>query len=104
MLKRIQTEHKRWADINFGNIPTWQPLLGAVEELGELAHAHLKQVQGIRTNEDHEAKAKDAVGDVVIYLIDYCNRRGFDFETIVRETWDHVRRRNWVKDPERGTE
>lgn len=102
-LRRIQREHKKWSARNFGeDVPTWHPLLGVVEEIGELCHAHLKEAQGIRTNEDHIANAKDAVGDTVIYLIDYCNRRGFDFADILLETWKQVRARDWIKNPEIG--
>ena len=100
MLRKLQEEQKVWVAHNFGtDRPAYHPLLGAVEELGELAHAHLKGEQGIRTNEDHEAAAKDAVADVVIYLADYCTSRGFDFETLVQETWNLVKQRDWKKDP-----
>jgi len=75
-------------------------LLGAVEELGELAHAHLKQEQGIRgTAAEHEEKAKDAVADVVIFLSDYCSKRGFEFQAIIEKTWAEVKKRDWRKNP-----
>jgi NTP pyrophosphatase (non-canonical NTP hydrolase) len=98
-LRRLQAEQVPWVKHNFGDRPSWMPLLGAVEELGELAHAHLKQAQGIRVSENHDEKAKDAVADVVIYLADYCSARGFDLETLVMETWDKVKLRDWKKDP-----
>ena len=101
-LRRIQREQKTWATRNFGYVPPWQPLIGVVEELGELAHSHLKEVQNIRTNEDHIAKGQDAVGDIVIYLIDYCNRRDWDFADIILETWKQVSARDWVNDKENG--
>jgi len=46
-----------------------QQLIGIIEEHGELCHAVLKLEQGIRLNENHEEKIKDAVGDVLIYLV-----------------------------------
>ena len=102
-LRRIQREQRNWAERNFGkDTPTWHPLLGVVEEIGELCHAHLKEAQGIRINEDHVASAKDAIGDTVIYLIDYCNRRGFDFADIIVETWSEVGARDWTKHKEIG--
>jgi len=71
----IQTEVGTWATKNFGaDRPAYQRLLGAMEELGELSHAHLKEEQNIRGTEDHVADAKDAIGDIVIYLMDYCTR------------------------------
>lgn len=102
MLKRLQEEVKVWRGKNFGEQPSWISLLGAVEELGELAHAHVKEVQGIRMSEDHIENAKDAVGDIVIYLADYCGERGFDFEEVVKKTWEQVKKRNWKENREGG--
>lgn len=99
MLRRLQDEQRSWSLRNFGEHPAWQPLLGAVEELGELAHAHLKEAQGIRLHENHAEMAKDAIADIVIYLADYCSVRGFDFEEIVQTTWDQVKKRDWKKHP-----
>jgi len=102
MLRKLQEEQRPWVLHNFGNRPSWMPLLGAVEELGELAHAHLKAAQGIRLGENHQEAAKDAVADIVIYLADYCSAEGYDFESIVTETWEKVRLRDWKADPIRG--
>ena len=99
-IRTAQREQVEWVKHNFGERPSWQPLLGAVEELGELAHAHLKQEQGIRLHEDHEANAKDAVADVTIYLLDYCSSRGWDFVDLVVSTWAAVRKRDWKKNNE----
>lgn len=97
--KQLQEEQRPWVKHNFGDRPAWQPLLGAVEELGELAHAHLKEVQGIRMTEDHVGNAQDAVADVVVYLADYCSARGWDFGVLVERTWNKVKSRDWKKDP-----
>ncbi len=102
MLRKIQEEHKEWLEQNFGYEKPWQALLGVVEEVGELAHSHLKEDQGIRVDEDHLEKIKDAIGDIVIYLISYCNRRDLDFQDIVVETWDIVKKRNWKENPKDG--
>lgn len=101
-LRDLQEEIGKWADKNFKDRFTYQPLLGAVEEIGELAHAYLKQDQGIRTNEDHIENKMDAVGDIVIYLIDYCNTEGFDFSDILYGTWDSVQQRDWNSNSETG--
>jgi NTP pyrophosphatase (non-canonical NTP hydrolase) len=97
--KDLQDGVALWGRQNFGDEeerPSYHPLLGVQEEVGELSHAHLKQEQGIRgTPEELEAKAKDAVGDIVIFLADYCTLRGFDMQEIVEETWQHVSKRNW---------
>lgn len=74
------------------------PLLGLMEELGELARAVLKQRQNIRmTREEWEAKGQDAVGDILIFLLGFCNRRGWNLEEILRQTWAEVRKREYPK-------
>ena len=94
-LKQLQRESKEWQLRNFGEHPGWQPLMGAVEELGELAHAHLKNEQGIRgTRDEHKLAKVDAIGDIIIYLADYCNQEGIDFEQAVSETWRKVSQRD----------
>ena len=102
MLKKLQKENKEWTEYNFPNKEPWHPLLGVVEEVGELAHAHLKMVQGIRRNEKLMDLAYDAVGDIIIYLADYCNQMNFDLEGIVKNTWDQVKQRNWKENPDTG--
>jgi len=102
LIKKIQEERRVWSEKNFPDQTTWQMLLGIVEEVGELSHAHLKESQHIRTTEDHEEKAKDAVGDILIFLLGYCSLRGFDVEKILKETWDEVKKRDWKKHPEKG--
>ena len=102
--RELQRDQTLWVNHNFPDRPSWHPLLGAVEELGELAHAHLKEIQGIRKHENHEAQAKDAIGDVIIYLADYCTARGWDMGEIVEAVWAKVRTRDWQADPERAHE
>ena len=102
MIKRLQAEHKEWAEKNFPNAESWQSLVGIMEELGELSHAHLKDSQGIRITEDHVEKAKDSLGDIVIFMAGYCTLRGFDFDQIIRDTWKEVKNRDWKKHPESG--
>ena len=105
-LQEIQQEHKVWATRNFGEARDreyWHAFAGVVEEVGELSHAILKQEQSIRgTWDKHEALAQDAVGDIIIYLIDLCNLRGWDISAILHTTWNHVKRRDWNKDPVNG--
>ena len=97
MLNKLQKENKEWTAYNFPNKKPWHPLLGVVEEVGELAHAHLKSVQKIRQNENLTRQAKDAIADIIIYLSDYCNQMDFDLEKIVTETWSQVKQRDWKK-------
>lgn len=82
-LTAIQQEVGTWGEENFGpnndkNIN--DPAVGFVEELGEFAQAVLKRAQGIRgTKEKWDADAADALGDMGIYLLHHCYRRGVSF-------------------------
>lgn len=102
-IREIQAEHAAWSKKNFPNAEPWMPILGVIEEVGELAHAYLKRAQGIRgTQEQHTENMQDAVGDVVIFLMDFCTRHGFDLEEIIETTWEEVKQRDWEKNPENG--
>lgn len=95
---QLQERIAPWVKRNFGDRPSWQSLLGVQEEVGELSHAHLKEVQRIRgTAEEHQANAKDAVADIVIFLADYCSARDWDMQAIVEATLSEVLKRDWVK-------
>lgn len=102
MLRQLQNEQKEWSDHNFPNRTNYHPLLGAIEELGELAHAHLKDEQKIRTNEDHFNNKVDAVADIIIYLCDYCTLNGIDIQGALEITWERVKQRDWIKYPKNG--
>lgn len=71
--EQIQKEHREWSQKNFPDQKAHHCLLGMIEEVGELAHAQLKFEQGIRVNEDHIAARKDAIADIALYLIGFCN-------------------------------
>lgn len=104
-LIELQKQVAEWTDHNFGNTrPIFHPLLGLGEELGELYHAHLKIEQGIRegTSGKLEAEAQDAVGDMLIYLVDLCNLNGWSFNKVLTETWEKVRQRDWRLYPKDG--
>lgn len=74
-LSVTQAEIGDWALRNFGVQAPYRPFLGVGEELGELREAALVH--------DH-AKARDAIGDIAIYLNHYCVLREWSFE----EIWD----------------
>lgn len=102
-LRTLQLECDAWRQRNFPNYTADHQLFGMVEELGELAHAHLKQQQGIRGEDKlHEHNAQDAIGDLIIFLTGYCSARGWDLQKIVQETWDEVNKRDWIKNPLHG--
>jgi len=102
-LKILQAEVYKWAHYNFPtNRKPHKSLLGVMEELGELAHAQLKEEQNIRINENHIENAKDAIGDIIIFLADYCGDKNFDLDKIITDVWSEVKKRDWIKYPVNG--
>jgi hypothetical protein len=65
-LQKIQSEVKEWSFANFGEQPYMNPLLGVGEEIGELIEA--KKLVDVN----------DALADMVIFAMDFCNR-SFDW-------------------------
>ncbi len=95
-LRQIQYEVSYWSRKNFA-LGSLAPLLGIVEEVGELCHATLKYHQGIRSLDNrtkYEADRNDAVGDILIFLCDYANREDIDLIEVLNETWSKVRTRD----------
>lgn len=120
-IAKIQKELEVWQKHNFPTRGVHIPLLGVGEELGELAsegdsqhiielckslgklhHAHIKKEQNIRRNENHDENKKDAIADILIYLIDYSNDHGYCLETLLTTVWAKVKSRDWVKFPKNG--
>ena len=102
MIRKMQEEHKVWQINNFGLLPPEDSLLGIVEEVGELAHAHTHNKQRVRTNENHASNMKDAVGDITIFLMSFCTSYGWDYQSIIEGVWKKVSDRDWVKFPGNG--
>lgn len=69
-LEQIQKEVSVWSQRNFGAQPSWKPLLGLVEEYVELLDA---------IQEMSLEKYEDAIGDIGIYLCDFCGREKIPF-------------------------
>ena len=95
-ISEFQKKQAEWSQQQFGDQPAHFSLLGVVEEVGELSHSHLKSEQGIRTNEDHIAGKRDAVGDILMYLSNYCTASGFELQEIAVTVLEEVMERNWV--------
>ena len=104
-LYEFQTEQRQWIEHNFPNTNADEQLLGVVEEVGELCHAVLKSKQKIRGGESQSAsmeKEMDAIGDILIYLTGFCNKRGYSLHDILFHTWNAVSERDWIKYPKTG--
>jgi NTP pyrophosphatase (non-canonical NTP hydrolase) len=92
-LATLQSERNVWVAKNFPGDRIEDSFMGAVEELGELAHHLLKRKQGIRGDAlMHTMEIKDAVADCVIFLAGVATHEQFDFGQAVQEAWDQVGR------------
>ena len=99
----MQAERNAWVAENFPDDELINSVLGAVEELGEITHHYLKMKQGIRGDQEfHRTEILDGVADCVIFLAGVCSHLGADYGALVFETWEKVKQRNWVEDPETG--
>lgn len=70
----FQLEVWEWSRKNFGDQLAHRPLLGIVEECSEIIDA---------TERGSRCDVADAVGDTMVYIADYCARRGFELTEIV---------------------
>lgn len=93
----LQEEVREWSTRNFVDQPSYMPLLGVGEEVGELNHAFLKKLQNIRMDESHDENMRDAIGDIIIYLCDFCSRENISLALCIEEAWNVVKQRNWKK-------
>jgi NTP pyrophosphatase (non-canonical NTP hydrolase) len=96
----IQDEVALWRKYNFPNSGADHQFLGIVEEVGEAAHAILKMQQGIRDSDVDDLQ--DAVGDIMIYLLNFCDCMGWSLKDIIETTWGSVRKRDWQNNRENG--
>lgn len=99
-LKKLQTIAVRLSKRNFGEHygSGYRNLLGVAEEVGELCHAQLKGEQGIRHTPKEIKKMKmDAVGDIVIFLANYCDSQKLNLNDCVELAWNEVKNRVWKK-------
>lgn len=74
-LENLKKEVSSWSVDNFGHNGLWEknylaPLLGIVEEFGELSSAV------------DEATVKDSLADICIYAMDFAGRKGIDLSTL----------------------
>jgi len=105
-IREFQRQQKVWLYENFPNVEPWEALAGMTEEVGELAHAHLKGHNKIRGQDDTEMNRHykaDSLGDLFIYMASYCNTNGLDLEDCIMDAWKEVQQRNWRLNPKDGT-
>jgi NTP pyrophosphatase (non-canonical NTP hydrolase) len=103
-LDELQSQLNKWRVANFGPPNSMHQFLGVVEEVGELAHTKLKFDQGIRGYDKERAtkEIRDSIGDVVIFLMGFCDVEGWSLFDIVKETSKEVLQRDWKKNKING--
>ncbi len=91
--RNIEIQVIRWAEARkiIPNATPVSQLLKAISEMGELADAEGKK--------DIEA-VKDAVGDVVVCLINYCALRDIDLVDCLRGAYDQIKDRRGTLMPD----
>lgn len=94
-LVKMQDEQIAWSLRNFGQQPAHRPMLGIVEELCELEEAQLigedEYLGGVA---EYKKDVLDAVGDIGIYMLDYCGKRGWSMD----ELWEARACPEWLED------
>lgn len=104
-MDEIQEKLKIWRFKNFGVPNATHQLMGIVEEIGELCHAKLKYEQNIRGYDYKRClkEMKDAIGDIVIFLMGFCDVYNWSLYDIVKDTSKEVLKRDWRKNSYDGT-
>lgn len=106
-IREVNKAHAEWVSANFPEATKEDAVLGAIEELGELAHAMLKYKSRIRGFEDeiaYRAAVVDAAVDVYLYLLHLMLLMGEDYETAILRMSAHVHQRDWKAHPKTGYE
>lgn len=82
----------------------FQATVGMAEEVGEVCHAILKGVQGIREGVGGIRKdlVADGVGDAMVYGTQLLSKVGVDAETEIEKTINTVLNRDWTNNPHQG--
>lgn len=99
-LDQLQQLFKNWGLKNFGPLPDTFHITKLTEEVGEAAHAVVRlyhQEQGKRINPNSEARLRDALGDIVIILMNLANNHDWSLEEVFRETADEVLARDYSR-------
>lgn len=73
----LQKEVMAWNAKNFPHAQPHHPLLGIVEEIGELMEAQSAIAVGKMAAEQGNTAARDAIGDAVIFMAVFCGMAGF---------------------------
>lgn len=97
-ISNFQKEVYDWVIENFPNMKSEDELIGISSEFGELCH-HFRDrknhVKGV--TEYHDAEIKDAVGDMLLNLLCFCEMENINSYKCLLESWNLVRIRSYKK-------
>ncbi len=99
-LDQLQARFKVWGLDNFGPLPDEFHITKLTEEVGEAAHAVVRlyhQAQGKKVNKNSEVNLRDALGDIMIILMNLANNHDWSLEEVFRETADEVLARDYSR-------
>ena len=99
-IDRFQNVIAAWRFTKFGPHVAngHQPLIGIMEELGELSHAHLKGEQGIKHSPEEIIRLKvDAIGDILVFLCGYCDSQNLLLSDCAEVAWKEIKDREYKK-------
>ncbi len=87
LFKKLQNEVGEWSRENFGEQPDVNPFMGVAEEFGEL-------VESVDLNSEPIDEEIDSMGDILVYLADFCSIRGIDYQ----KAYDRSKEYNSIKE------
>ena len=85
-MKEFITNVQNWASERgiYDYSTSTAQLLKAISEMGELADAHAKM---------DILEMKDAVGDILVCLVNYCKLEGLDLTQCCESAWNEIKDR-----------
>jgi NTP pyrophosphatase (non-canonical NTP hydrolase) len=104
-LSTVQRESREWRAQAYPETRNIElQALGVCEEAGELAHAVLKNKQGIRGYDRDKTRKEvaDAIGDIMIYACGVADELDIDVSRAVNDAWQHVKERNITQGSDAG--
>lgn len=99
-LDALQYRVDVWSGNNFGALPDTFHITKLTEEVGEAAHAVVRlfhESQGKKVNPKSEENLKDALGDIMVILMNLANNHGWALGNIIQEVADEVLARDYTK-------
>lgn len=99
-LAAFQAAVGKWHRQNFSEASSIEIALKLASEVGELAHACGLLHGGLVTAAGLLRQEKDAVGDIMVVLAAYCEKRGLDMQGCIEMAWREVRQRDYRAHPE----